>query len=259
MILFSAACAEERRSDQPGCALGLEDYPVAIALHRRLLRTEPNNALAHYHLGFACGITGHVSQEINQYSAPIKLGLIRWELFSNLGVAYLSLREYAKAAAALETAVWLEPERAQTHFNLAIAYERCGRLTKALQQIEPSRRLAPEDPDVENMNTIACAGLGDFVCARDLWTQLVRVTPSFAPARANLMMLGGASQANGQLKQPSVLSRAPGPVIRNYVGAHQVSDGTQPVPDIPDRSDFKADRPVLPDGPTASPDDRYGN
>lgn len=34
-------------------ALGREDYPAAIVLHRRLLHSHDDNALAHYHLGFA--------------------------------------------------------------------------------------------------------------------------------------------------------------------------------------------------------------
>jgi len=34
-------------------ALEAQDYPTAIDLHRKLLRLEKNNALAHYHLGFA--------------------------------------------------------------------------------------------------------------------------------------------------------------------------------------------------------------
>ena len=47
-------------------ALEAQDYPTAIYLHRRLLRLGKNNALAHFHLGFAYGMTGHVSEEINE-------------------------------------------------------------------------------------------------------------------------------------------------------------------------------------------------
>ena len=33
-------------------SLGLEDYPKAIASHLKLVHSQPNNALAHYQLGF---------------------------------------------------------------------------------------------------------------------------------------------------------------------------------------------------------------
>lgn len=48
--------------------LGLEDYAAAIALHREALHAHNDNALAHYHLGFAYGMTGRTS-EISQYLA----------------------------------------------------------------------------------------------------------------------------------------------------------------------------------------------
>ena len=38
---------EEIRDVEANFALGLEDYPVAIALHRESLRAHNDNALAH--------------------------------------------------------------------------------------------------------------------------------------------------------------------------------------------------------------------
>ena len=35
-------------------ALGMEDYPRAIRLHESILRHDPKDALAHYHLGKLC-------------------------------------------------------------------------------------------------------------------------------------------------------------------------------------------------------------
>ena len=65
VMVFSAVTAsatvmaEERVCDVAAdVALELGDYPTAIALHRRLLHSEGNNALAHYHLGFAYGMLG---------------------------------------------------------------------------------------------------------------------------------------------------------------------------------------------------------
>src|SRR5271156_3680029 len=56
-------------------ALGREDYPAAIILHRKLLQTQPDNALAHYHLGFAYGMTGRTSEELTEYLTAARLGL----------------------------------------------------------------------------------------------------------------------------------------------------------------------------------------
>src|SRR5579863_1370327 len=48
-------------------SLGVEDYADAIKIHREILRKNPGNALAHYHLGFAEGMIGNRATEIDEY------------------------------------------------------------------------------------------------------------------------------------------------------------------------------------------------
>jgi len=196
LILFAVIAAHRAiAADEQICdaaadiALGTEDYPTAITLHKRLLRLDRNDALAHYHLGFAYGMVGRTAEEIKEYLEAISLGLDKWDLFLNLGQAYLDHDELAKATVALETAVSLGPEHAETHFNLAIVYERENKLRDASQEITASRNLAPEDLDAANMNAVICAEMGDFACAHDVWKHLVRAAPDYLPARANLVIL----------------------------------------------------------------------
>jgi Flp pilus assembly protein TadD len=170
-------------------ALGLENYPAAIALHRQVLRAHNDNALAHYHLGFAYGMTGRTIEEINEYLAAVRLHLNKWDLFLNLGLAYLSQNDSPKAVKALETAALLGPDHPEPHFNLAIAYERSKRLGEALAEIDASLHLAPKDPEEHNTKAIIYAEAGDLVCARDEWTYLLRIAPNYTPARVNLAIL----------------------------------------------------------------------
>jgi tetratricopeptide (TPR) repeat protein len=173
-------------------ALGLQDYPAAIALHRKVLRAQTDNALAHYHLGFAYGMTGSETDEINEYLAAVRLGLDKWDLFLNLGLAYLGQNDGPKAIRTLQTAVLLGPKHPEAHFNLAIAYEKGNRLPEALQEIVISLRLAPKNPDERNTKAIICAELGNLVCARDEWAHLAQAAPNYAPARVNLAILSGS-------------------------------------------------------------------
>ena len=170
-------------------ALGLEDYPKAIASHLKLLQSQPKNALAHYHLGFAYGMMGLANEELAEYQTASRLGLKNWDLFLNLGLAYLGQRELGPATEALETAVKLGPEHFEAHYDLAIAYEGEKRPNEALREITAARRLAPDDPDAANANAIICVEIGDTAHAQDIWTQLVRLTPDYAPARENLSIL----------------------------------------------------------------------
>ena len=113
LLAFSSAMASgppARKTDKLVCdvaadiALETQDYPTAIDLHRKLLRLEKDNALAHYHLGFAYGMTGNVSKEISEYRTAISLGLNAWDLFLNLGLAYYDQHDLPGA-----TALWGPP------------------------------------------------------------------------------------------------------------------------------------------------------
>jgi tetratricopeptide (TPR) repeat protein len=196
LMVFSAVTSSAAMTAEQGVcdvaadiALGLGDYPTAIALHRRVLQSEGNNALAHYHLGFAYGMVGRTTEEISEYRAAIGLGLKNWDLFLNLGLAYFDRQELEKATATFETAVSLGPQHAETHFNLAVVYEQENRLDEALKEIVASLALAPEDLDAANTDAIICAKMGNLVFARNIWTQLVQAAPDYAPARTNLAIL----------------------------------------------------------------------
>jgi len=181
-------------------AMEVGDYATAIKLHQRLLLSGENSALAHYHLGFAYGMAGLTTEEIGEYQTAIGLGLKKWDLFLNLGLAYADQHDLEDAAAALETAVSLGPEHAETHFNLAVVYERENRLNEALEQIIAALVLDPTDRDAVNTDAIICARMGDLASARSIWTQLIRVAPDYAPARTNLALLnrscGGACESD---------------------------------------------------------------
>jgi tetratricopeptide (TPR) repeat protein len=189
---WAAASKEEICDVDADFALGLGDYPAAITLHRNVLRAHNDNALAHYHLGFAYGMTGRKGDEINEYLAAARLGLDKWDLFLKLGLAYLGQNDGPKAIKTLQTAVLLGPHHPEAHFNLAIAYEKGNRLREALQEIIISLHQAPEDPDERNTKGIICAELGNLVCARDEWAHLVQAAPNYAPARVNLAILTGS-------------------------------------------------------------------
>jgi len=194
LIVFSAltsnaAVTADECDVAADVALGLGDYPTSISLHQRLLQSEGNNALAHYHLGFAYGMDGRTAEEIDEYRTAIRLGLKSWDLFLNLGLAYFDRHEIESATAAFETAVLLGPQHAETHFNLAVIYERENRLNEALQQIIAALVLAPRDLDAANTDAIICARMGDLASARKIWTQLIRAAPDYAPARTNLALL----------------------------------------------------------------------
>jgi Flp pilus assembly protein TadD len=181
--------------------LGMEDYPEAIARHRIVIRNEPANALAHYHLGFAYGVTGDHQKERAEYQQAVKLGLDDWQLFLNLGLLYLEEGQTRDATSVLRLATLLGPERAETHFNLALAYERRGALAQAEQETLLSLQIDPDQPDARNTLGAIYAEEGNYPRASQEWNELVGENPDYTPARTNLAILQHV-ESGGQKTAP---------------------------------------------------------
>lgn len=163
-----------------------QNYPQAVRLHLRVLAEHPDNALGHYHLGFAYGMLGDHAQELVQYRKAADLGLKRWDLFVNLGLANLEADDLDAAAAALTEAVAIQPNRPEPHFNLGLVYERRGMLPEAEREFRTSLQLDPNQPDAGNMLGVIHAEQQDIPSARRIWTELVSKYPNYGPAHENL-------------------------------------------------------------------------
>ena len=198
---FTLANAGSDRSTDQVCDatadyfLGQENYVEAIATHRRLLEAHPADALAHYHLGFAYGMTGDRANEIVEYRKAEALGLRQWDLYLNLGRALLEAGDLDGATRALNTSVALAPERPEGHYNLGLAYERRGMFAPARDELLASLRLDPKQPDARNMVGLIYAEERDYSHAREIWDGLARAEPDFEPARANLAILNRIEHA----------------------------------------------------------------
>jgi len=205
---LSLASAGAGSSSDPVCDatadyfLGEEDYGEAIATHQRLIAAHPDDALAHYHLGFAYGMTGDRAREVAEYRKAAALGLRQWDLYLNLGRALIEAGNFDGASSVLTTAVALAPERPESHYNLGLAYERRGMFAAARDELQASLRLDPKQPDARNMVGLVYAEEGDYSHAREVWSGLARTEPDFEPARANLAILDRMEHAPAGTTSP---------------------------------------------------------
>ena len=172
-------------------SLGNEDYAEAIRLHQRVLHQHPDNALAHYHLGFAEGMMGWRAAEIAEYQRADALGLRNWDLFLNLGMAQFEEGELDGAAASLQRAVLLGEDHFESHFNLALVDERRGMLAEAERETLAALRLNPRQTEALNLQGVIYAREGQTVRASRVFQEIIRGQPDYQPARANLPMLDG--------------------------------------------------------------------
>lgn len=175
--------------------LGMEDYPEAIRRHLIVIKEHPANALAHYHLGFAYGVTGRHRLELAEYEKAISLGFDDWQIFLNLGLLYLENGQLTDATEVLRLATLLGPEHPEAHFNLGVAYERRGMYEPAEQQLLLSLQLDPDQVEAHNTLGAIYAQEGKYMRASEEWTELEHTYPDYAPARINLDILHRAELA----------------------------------------------------------------
>jgi tetratricopeptide (TPR) repeat protein len=174
-------------------SLGVEDYSEAIRRHVEVLRQHPDNALAHYHLGFARGMAGDRAAELKEYQRAEALGLRSWDLFLNKGLAQLEDGEIDAAVESENLAARLGGDHFETHFELARIDERIGKLAEAERETLASLRLSPEHPEARNLLGVIYAEQGRTARAYSIWRELVHERPDYEPARINLSRLGRAA------------------------------------------------------------------
>ena len=191
----TASGAEDQVCDvNADYSLGVENYGEAIRLHREILRKNPGNALARYHLGFAEGMIGNRATEIDEYRRAEVLGLRIWDLFLNLGLAQIENGDLNAATDSLQRAVLLGEEHPESHFNLALVEEQRGMLAEAEHETLESLLLNPGQPDARNLLAVIYVQEGKTIRASLVWREVVRDVPDYQPARTNLALLDSQSE-----------------------------------------------------------------
>jgi tetratricopeptide (TPR) repeat protein len=163
--------------------LGTEQYNDAIRLHRQIVASNPANALAHYHLGYAEGAEENAAAEIDEYQRAVKLGLRNWDLFLNLGLGELGQGDLDGATENLRKAVYFGETHPESHFNLALVYERREMLTDAEREALASLRLRPTQSGARDLLRVIYAQEGKTDLPVESSNSPSREQPDDMPAR----------------------------------------------------------------------------
>ncbi len=202
-LLSSAGCARrvaleepvptkrwtcDRKADE---ALKRHDYKEGIHLHRKFLETEPGNALALYHLGYAYGHTGDHEREVLFYERAAALGFEEDNIFFNLGMAYGEMNRIEEAIKAFQKALDLDPDSADNHFGLALAYQRGVADRLAEEEFLKAIELDPSHVDARLYLSMLYADRGDMQKAASQLRHILKIDPSNSGAREFLKRIEG--------------------------------------------------------------------
>jgi Tfp pilus assembly protein PilF len=198
LVLLLASCSHPALRRSPAetsmtGALALEqraytavergDYLTGIQILEEVLRQDRSNAKAMYVLGYVYGQLGEIENEINYYEAAIEAGYHSDQAFHNLGKAYLGSDLTALAIQSFEKGLILNPDNADNHFGLGMAYQKVFEYDKAEREILKAIELEPDVPEFREYLGRFYEDAGELEKAEEQFRRILEIDPHYEGAR----------------------------------------------------------------------------
>ena len=127
-----------------------QDYDEAAVAYGHLTRNDPNALQADFYRGLAYFFTGKYLPAQDAF-AFVSNRLPLPEVVNNEGVA--AARRGKDGAPFFQQAITSDPQQADYHFNLALAYAHRGDLPNAQKEAAEALRLQPGDTEIQSFST----------------------------------------------------------------------------------------------------------
>jgi len=153
---------------------------------RQAIALDPNNPLAHYNLGEACGVAGRLDEAAAAFRRAAELKPDFAEAHNNLGAALAGQGRFEEAAAAFERTLELKPDFVEAQINLGNALRERGRLDEAIAAFRRALQLRPLFPEGHNHLGNALSDRGRRDEAMAAYRRALELKPGYAEAHNNL-------------------------------------------------------------------------
>ncbi|HEV2246958.1 MAG TPA: tetratricopeptide repeat protein [Terriglobia bacterium] len=174
-LLSAQSVGLARKSQHAKELMAAGKFEEAIPIYRELVRAVPGNPGLITNLGLALDMSGDMQDATREYEAAFKLDPNYYPVLLLLGTAYLDLGQPAKAIDPLERSLRVQPDNFDAQEELAEALLSLGRLDDAAHRF---RELSQSNPN----NAKVWYGLG--LCYEGLaqrnFDLLARVSPGSA-------------------------------------------------------------------------------
>jgi tetratricopeptide (TPR) repeat protein len=131
-----------------------KNYARAVELLTGFLKDFPNDATAHFQLGYVYGILKRSDDSISEYRRAAELKPDFAEAHLNLGLALLDAKDFSGAGVALRRAAELTPAQAKLRYLAGFALERSDKIPEAIAEYEAAATL-----DQNNFDTFLHWGI----------------------------------------------------------------------------------------------------
>jgi protein O-GlcNAc transferase len=151
----------------------LNRAPEAIALFRKVLAAQPDNALVATDLGMALTQAQLARDAVPILQHAVSLAPDNITALQDLAAAYLQLNQFDDAETQLLAAIKLAPEISQLHYDLGLAYKMQDDAAHAIPELESAEKLGPYQPEAPYALGLLYLQAGRYAdAARELKTSL---------------------------------------------------------------------------------------
>lgn len=197
MVFFTACQMKEVTSAK--VYMGEEDWDKAIEQLEKAVEEQPENAEAHFLLGYNAAqkeqwskvdkhfdIADSLSDEHDDQITAVREQ--SWINLFNKGVKVLNSGKTDSAISVFETAIMVHPERPETYRTLGISYNRNKEYEKSQKTFEKYISIQPDSVDGYLLLASSLFGLEDYESVIPAMKKALELDPQNADAIVNLAM-----------------------------------------------------------------------
>lgn len=166
-------------------ALDKKDYAAAADIFRKYLAQKPDDAYAHFQLGYAYTALQQFDEAKDEYGKAASLDPGMAAAHLNLGLILLD-KDPAAAVEPLRKAAELLPDQARPRFFLGWALERANQLDGAIKEYEQAERLDAKNFDIHLSLARALLASNRAPEAEAEFRSALAIKPDSSPAHLGL-------------------------------------------------------------------------
>jgi len=171
----------------------LDDQPfLAIEAYSGALMLDPNSMAVHLKRGETYQRQGHLRNARRDLLMAAQLDPVATRPYERLGDVAFALEDYGESIANYTHYARLDNQNSQVLYKLALAYERDGRVNRAVLLLRQAIVLDPDFPEAHYVLGLCLREQERLEAARDVLLDAVELSPGFLQAREVLAIVHGS-------------------------------------------------------------------
>ena len=190
----------------------------ALSAFQKTAQLLPDDAEAHYNLGFILGKSGRLAEAEPSYRRALEIKPNHADAHNNLGFILQAQGRFSEAEASFRMVLEINPGLVSTWYNLAVVLGKQGRFGEAEDSYRRALVIKPDYAEAHNnLGFILYQGQSRLAGAEASYRRALEIKPDYAEAHCNL---GAILHKLGRLAEAEVSCRRALEIKPNYAEAH---------------------------------------